>query len=186
MLKRFVSFLRSRDGMAAVEFAFVAPLLIFLFFGTIEVTEAIDCRARVNNVAATVSDLVAQETSVSNSDMTNVFGAASAILYPFNSTNSRILSVVVSSVVDNKTGNGAVAWSQSWDATSKAVGAGRTANQVITLPTGVITSGSGESVIMTEITYQYSSPTMVFLKATVPMTSVFYSRPRRGLTVTHS
>lgn len=186
MLKPVTKFLRAEDGMAAVEFAFVAPLLIFLFFGTIEVTEALDCKSRVNNVAATTSDLVAQESTVTDTDLTNVFGAGTAILYPFNASNARILSVVISSVKDNNSGNGAVDWSRSWDATNKAVTSGRTSGQVLTMPAGLITKGSGDSVIMAEVTYRYSSPTMVFLKTAVTMTSTFYSRPRRGLTVTHS
>jgi hypothetical protein len=56
----------------------------------------------------------------------------------------------------------------------------------VTVPTGLIVSGSGGSVILAEITYAYASPTTKVLTGTVSMANSFYAHPRRSLTVTHT
>jgi Flp pilus assembly protein TadG len=174
MLRRFA---RSENGLAAVEFAFVAPIMVVMFFGAIELSQGVDCRARVTDVAATASDLVAQETTVSTTDMSNVFSALNSIMYPFPPGAMRI---VISSLVDDGHGNGKVAWSDQQNSTARSVGS------IVTLPAGLITAGSGSSVIMSEVTYSYTSATTVVIGSPISMTYTFYSKPRRGLTVSHT
>lgn len=167
----------SRDGVVAVEFALVAPVMILMFFGTIELTEAVNCKARVERAASTSADLVAQSTAVANADMTNIFNAANSIIFPFPSAPARI---VISSIIDDGHGGAKVAWSNAQNATPRAAGS------AVTVPSGLIVSGSGGSVILAEISYDYSSPTLVVLTGTITMTSSFYSKPRRSLAVTHT
>ncbi len=64
--------------MAAVEFALILPVMITLFFGMVEVSMSLNARAAVVNVAAVTADLVAQKSTLTGSDIKNVFGAASA------------------------------------------------------------------------------------------------------------
>jgi|WetSurMetagenome_2_1015567.scaffolds.fasta_scaffold843454_2 Flp pilus assembly protein TadG len=177
MLKRLQHFLNARDGLAAVEFALIAPVMILLFFGALEFAMAIDCKTRVNNVAATTADLVAQSPSISSSDAANIFSAANSILYPYVAANAKI---VVSSLVDNGKGAATVAWSEAQNTAKRAQGA------TVAVPAGLIVSGSGGSVILAEISYAYTPPTLVVLTGTLNMTGSFYSKPRRSLTVTHS
>jgi len=177
MLSAFLKLLRAREAMAAVEFAFIAPIMILMFFGSVELTMAVDCNTRVASIASTASDLVAQETTVSSTDMSNVFSALNAIIYPYPSGSAQI---VISSLVDAGSSTVKVAWSDAQNATP------RTVNSVVSVPTGLITSGSGSSVILTEVTYSYSSPTTQVLAGTITMKSSFYSRPRRSLTVKHT
>ena len=82
-------FWKQTSGLAAVEFAFVLPVMLSFFLGLIEVSQALSCRASVTDLAATGSDLVAQESSVTTADMTNVFSALSAMLFPFDATRSQ-------------------------------------------------------------------------------------------------
>ncbi len=46
MLNRLFAALRRKDGMAAIEFAMLAPVLLFMFLGGIELTDALNCRSR--------------------------------------------------------------------------------------------------------------------------------------------
>jgi len=177
MLKRLSHFLRARDGLAAVEFAFIAPVMIVLFFGALEFSMAVDCHTRVNNVAATTADLVAQSTTVSSTDVSNIFSAANSILYPYASANAQI---VVSSLVDNGKGGATVAWSNAQNTAPLTVGA------TVSVPAGLIVSGSGGSVILAKISYSYVSPSLVVLTGPLTMSGSFYSKPRRSMTVTHS
>ena len=82
MRMRFRGFRNNMSGLAAVEFAMILPLMITLFFGVVEISLALACRANVTNVAAVAADLVAQESVMTTSDVTDVFGAANAMLYP--------------------------------------------------------------------------------------------------------
>ncbi len=177
MLKTLLRMLKARDGLAAVEFAFLGPVMIVMFFGVVELSLAVDCHTRVATVASTAADLVSQETTVSSSDMTNVFSALNAILYPYSSTPAKI---VISSIVDNGHGVAQVAWSDAQNATARTVGS------TVSVPTGLIVSGSGGSVILAEISYAYTSPTTQVLTGAVTMTGSFYAKPRRSLTVTHT
>jgi Flp pilus assembly protein TadG len=177
MLKHALRFGRDRKGLAAVEFALIAPVMIVMFFGASELSSAVDCNARVGRVASTVADLVAQSTTVSSSDTANFFAAANTVLYPYASANAKI---VVSSLVDNGKGATTVAWSDAQNATPRSVGA------TVSVPTGLVTSGSGGSVIYTEITYTFTPAVAYFLGTSVTLTDHFYSKPRRSLTVKHS
>ena len=175
MLKRFFRMLKARDGLAAVEFAFLAPVMIVMFFGAIELSAAVDCKTRVTAVASTAADLVAQETTVSSSDMANVFAALNAIVYPYPSGAARI---VISSILYKTSTTGTVAWSNAQNTAARTVGA------TVTVPAGLLTSGG--SVILAEITYAYASPTTQVLTGAVTMTGSFYAHPRRSATVAHT
>ena len=175
MLKTFFRMLKARDGLAAVEFAFVAPVMIVMFFGAIELTAAVDCKTRVTSVASTAADLVAQETSVSSTDMSNVFAALNAIIYPYSSGAAKI---VISSIVYSTSTTGTVAWSNAQNTTARSTGA------TVTVPAGLMSSGG--SVILAEITYAYASPSTQVLTGSVTMTGSFYAHPRRSATVAHT
>ncbi len=160
-----------------MEFALIAPVMIIMFYGAIELSSAVDCNSRVAHVASTTSDLVAQSTTVSSSDITNIFSAANAIMFPYAPAGAEI---VVSSLVDNGHGGATVAWSAAQNATPRSTGS------TVSVPTGLIVSGSGGSVILAEVTYVYTPPITRFLGGAVTLTNSFYSHPRRSLTVTHS
>ena len=174
MRRHILSFLKRCDGSIAVEFAFVAPVMVAMFFGVTELAQALGARGDVTNLASTGADLVAQESSVTTTDMTNVFAALSDMLYPYPTAAAQI---TISSVIDNGTATtGKIAWSCTQGGTARTVGS------TYTFPTaaqGVITSGSGGSVIMAEVTYNYSSATTVSLNTPIAMTNTFYSKPRR-------
>ena len=174
MRRHFLPFLKQDSGTIAVEFAFVAPVMIAMFFGVTELAQALGARGDVNNLASTGADLVAQESSVTTADMTNVFGALTDMLYPYSTA---LAQITISSVVDNGTAtSGKIAWSCTQGGTARTVGS------TFSFPTtarGVITSGSGGSVIMAEVSYTYASSTTVALNTPITMSNTFYSKPRR-------
>jgi Flp pilus assembly protein TadG len=173
MLKLLPKFRRAEGGLAAVEFALLLPVMVAMFLGSIELTDALTCKQKVTGLAATAADLVAQEKAVATSDLSNVFSAVNSIVYPYPASGVKI---VISSLVDNGSGGGKVAWSCAQNT------AARTVNSNVTIPTGVIASGG--SVILAEITYPYTSQVHDFLPTSTNMTSTFYARPRRSASVT--
>lgn len=176
MLGRLRRFRKDKKGLAAVEFALLLPVMITLFFGVVEVSLLMSCRANVANVAFVAADLVAQEGNMTTSDVTNVFNAANAILYPYDTTVAQItVTSIVYDTVSKSLTSGRVGWSCAKNTAGKSVGS------TVALPPGLMTANS--SVIMSEITYNYSSPTSQLVAGTVPMTNTFYSKPRRVLSI---
>jgi Flp pilus assembly protein TadG len=174
ILRRFV---RAERGLAAVEFAFLLPVMITMFFGVVELSMAVNCRAAVTNVASTTADLTAQATTISTSDMSNVFNAASAVLYPYDTGSARITVTSINYDAGTKSlTSGKVAWSCSRNGTARAK------NDTVTLPAGLMTASG--SVIMSEITYTYASPTTKIITGPMTMTNTFYAKPRRVAQIT--
>jgi Flp pilus assembly protein TadG len=188
-------FRKAKDGLAAVEFAMLLPVMITLFFGVVELSLALACRADVTNMASAAADLVAQEQSISATDMANVFNASTAILYPYKTSP---LTVTIYSIVDDgaKGTGGKVAWSctkvGSANATTGSTtvptdgygtsGNPTTGGQMIAngnLVNGTPTYGSSGSVIIAKVDYLYSSPTTKVITGDIKMSNVFYARPRR-------
>lgn len=182
MLRRLRAFLRQRDGSIAVEFAFIAPLMLVLFFGLVDLAEALGCRADVDNLASAGADLIAQESQVTAADMSNVFAALSAMLYPYDAAPA---TITISSIVDEGVGKSPqVAWSCSQGGTPRSTGP-------YTFPASaanVLTPGSGGSVILAEVTYSYPFPVNIalggfHLTGPIALSSSFYSKPRRVLQI---
>lgn len=181
MLSLIRKFLKAKRGMAAVEFGLIAPVLGTLLVGTMEVCNALECHQKVTMLASTAADLVAQATSVSATDMTNIFNATTAIVYPFPANNTQI---VITSILSDGNGGGKVGWSVAQNATAY------TTNAVITVPAGLMTKAACAvnacSVILAQVTYNYTSPLGKFVIGTVPMSDTFYSHPRKSATISYT
>jgi Flp pilus assembly protein TadG len=163
---------KNQDGLAAVEFALLLPVMITLFFGIVEVSLALGARADVTNVASTGADLIAQESAVTTADMSNVWSAIGAILYPYNTASAQ---VTITSIIYDTTSKSLTAGKVDWSCTKG--GTARSKNAAVTLPAGLMTTNG--SVIMSEIIYPYASPTTQIITGTLNMNNTFYTKPRR-------
>ena len=169
----WAQFRRDGRGMSAVEFAFIAPVLIMIYVGVAEINSLVTVYRRAATVASTAADLTAQVKSVTTSDLEDITGAAGAILTPYS---TEPLKLVLSSVVADNNNNGKVAWSYS------NKGSGRAPGSSYNVPPGLTEPGS--SVIVAEVTYDFQ-PLVGMYDFAVPveLKRTFYSRPRRSLTV---
>jgi Flp pilus assembly protein TadG len=164
---------RDRRGVSAVEFALVLPIMIAMFFGGVEISQAVMADRKVTLVTRTVADLVAQTSTLSTADMSNVLAASSSIAYPFDATR---LTVTVSSVVIDGSGNARVAWSCTRN------GSVRATNSVVTLPAALAVANS--SLILGEATYVYRPVIGYTITGTLTLADKIYLRPRLTNTVT--
>lgn len=163
--------------MVAVEFALIIPVMLTMYFGTVETTNALTAARRVTNVTQTAADLTAQVTTVSAADLNDIYSASAAILAPFP---TGAIKMTITSVVANTSNatNTKVAWSKAYGGATA-----RSTNSSVTLPTGLTTPGS--SIIMVEVTYAYTSPIASFITGTINMNEVAYLKPRRSIEVTY-
>jgi len=182
----FVRFWQGVEGLAAVEFAFVLPILLSMLLGLVELSHASAVRTQVINMASTASDLIAQKATATGSDIDTSFAATKAILYP---NDTRVAAITITSVIDGGVGKTPViAWSCSMAGTSAVTTTpfAKGGNPNPAIPAGLIEAGKGGSVIWSRITYKYSSFLTYFLPATSTWTNDFYAKPRRVLQVPYT
>ncbi|MCG6858897.1 MAG: pilus assembly protein [Salaquimonas sp.] len=77
-------FRRDQGGVAAVEFAFIAPIMILLFVGTIELSAGISTDRKLARVASAIGDLVTQSQVLTSNDIENIMNISAKIMYPYD------------------------------------------------------------------------------------------------------
>ena len=84
-LGRFVRrYADSRDGVAAIEFAMIVPIMAIMFIGAVELSQAITVDRRVTQVASSTADLVARaEKQISQNEITDILKVGGYILKPY-------------------------------------------------------------------------------------------------------
>jgi len=70
--RRHCAFAANQQGTSVVEFALLLPLMLTMYFGSIEVTDAISADRQVTLVAGTVADIAAQYQTVTATDVKRV------------------------------------------------------------------------------------------------------------------
>ena len=76
------------EGTAAIEFGFIAPIMMFLFLGAVEVSQAVSADRRASQVAGYSGDLIAQAPGNTTPDLDyilNVMNVGSFVMDPFKS-----------------------------------------------------------------------------------------------------
>lgn len=81
--RRILRFLGDRRGIAAVEFAFVAPLLLSMYFVTMEVSQGVEANKKVGRIGSMVADLITQQPSVKLQDVKAIMDIGQSILQPY-------------------------------------------------------------------------------------------------------
>jgi Flp pilus assembly protein TadG len=143
--RSLLRFVADRKGVSAVEFSLILPVMLTMYFGSVELTQGISASRKTTLVAHTVADLVTQTTSVSDAGITDIFNAANAVLAPFDTSK---IKVTISSIVIDNNGRATIAWSDTHGGTARPVG------QVVTLKPAL--DQPGTSLIWGEVTYDYT------------------------------
>lgn len=141
-------FNKSENGVAALEFAIILPLMVTMWLGTFEVTQAISASRRVTLVSRTIADLTSRESSVTASRVNDIFGASMSVFAPLDSSQ---LKMILTSV-KRTGGKNKVVWSKI--PTGQTAPAAHAVNSEIILPNSILAI-DGESVIFAEVTFEY-------------------------------
>lgn len=160
------------SGIAATEFAVIVPVMLVMFFGTVEFSSAIAVDRKVTLMARTLSDLTSQSLSVNDTDLTGFFAASKGVMtpYPSTPTQSTISELyVVPGSLDVK-----VQWSQG--------NAARTPGTPVTIPTELKVGGT--YIIFSEVSYRYVPAVGRVMSVTgIDLSDVAYTRPRQSACV---
>lgn len=99
-------------GVAAIEFALVAPFLICLYFMTMEVSQAIDVNRKVSRLSSMVADLVTQQTQITPEQTEAIISIGQQILQPYGRTDP---NVTITAIEVAKDGKARIRWSARTD-----------------------------------------------------------------------
>lgn len=171
-------------GVAATEFALIVPMMLVMFFGTVEVSSGVAVNRKITLVARTLSDLTSQSTKVQDADVTDFFAASKGIMWPYAS--SPIKATISELYIDPTTSVARVQWSKaSGGASPRAVG------DTVSVPPGLIgTDSSGKALpnqylIFSEVSYLYQpiDGGYIMSSAGVTLSDNAYTRPRQSVCV---
>lgn len=163
---------RNTRGVALVEFAFVLPLMLAIYFGVVELGQGVMIDRKMADLTRALGDLTSQSRStvISNDEMDNIFAAADTIMMPFTTVKP---SMVVTSVVIDSARVAKVCWSSQKNGTALSRGA------VVALPDDVRIAKT--SVIMATANYQYEPAVGYVLTGKINIAGgPVYMRPRIG------
>jgi len=138
------SFSRDRRGTSAIEFAIVAPLMLALYIGVVEISEGVAADRKVTLTSGTLANITAQSQALNATAMTNILNASVAIMAPFTGT----VSAKISCLKINAGGAAIVAWGAANTGTTP-----HSAGEVITIPSDLAVPNT--SVVFSEVSYLY-------------------------------
>lgn len=163
------SLARAQSGNALIEAALVFPILLGLFLGVSEFSEAFTVSRRLQGAAHTAADLVARMQTVTAQDLDGIKTMIDETMKPYSVAS---LGLIVTSVVADEDGTTTVEWSDTRGVavSPHAVGA------VLILPAGVAPPQA--SVIFAEAKYLFQSTLATMIVGTVPLHAQAYQRPR--------
>lgn len=167
MRATFKRFARARKGLAALEFALLAPMMVFFLLGSIDMLDMVDTNRRLQYATVSVADVMARDTEVTDDEIDGAWAALELLMAPDNAAG---IEFRVSSVSVQDATTARVIWSEGQGM------APRGTNSTVALPAGMMVPGT--SVIMTESEFDYASPLGILTAGNATLDHVAYRRSR--------
>lgn len=168
MTRLLRSFKRDREGASAVEFAILAPLLIALYFGCVEITDGIAADRKVTLTAGALANLTSQSQTITVDGMTNILNASAAIIKPYSVGN---LAATITCLAIGADGTAKVKWSATLNGTA------RTAGATVTLPSADL-AVPNSYLVWSEVNYSYTPVVGYTITGTLPLSDQMFMSPR--------
>lgn len=152
MRTAIISLISNRDGVSAIEFSFVAPILLLVFMATIELPRAYMIGKRLDSSTAAMADLISRK---SYTDLTPVFAVAGVISNPYDVSRASIVLTAAGTYQDGTGTVTQVCSSMASNGQARAVGS----------PLGPPPAGmnrKGDRFVMSEVTMKYRPVFSIF------------------------
>jgi len=88
-------FHRNERGIALIEFALILPILVLIFYGTIELTRYIQMIQKMDNATSALTDLVNRNLNLTDESLENIADTAPAMLQPFDSAGVGVIVTAI-------------------------------------------------------------------------------------------
>lgn len=158
--------IRDSRGVSAVEFAMLAPMMIVLYLGCVEISDGVAAQRKVSLTSAALANLAAQVTTISNTEMNDIIAASTAIVAPYSSAN---LKMSVSCLNIDADKNVTVKW-------SKASGGATPLSGSASVPSALLIADT--ELIYAEASYAYTPAIGYTITGTLNLSDQMYMSPR--------
>jgi Flp pilus assembly protein TadG len=170
-----------KSGVAAIEFAFIAPIMFMMLVGTVELSQLITVDRRVTVVASTTADLVAREQTINEAGIKVVMDIIGVLFAPYDTAPLKIELFAVGALETALTTT-KICWLYPHQTTTP-----KARNTVYAIPTGILTASSPPNagivttVVVAEVSYTYMPLIFSsFIEGAYPLADRFYLKPRLG------
>ena len=178
ILRRLRRYFRDQKGIAAMEFALVAPIMIGLYFMLNETVSGLRAASKTTMVARVMADLASRPANLTDAELTDIFNSAKPILSPFSTLPG---SYRISSIRFDNTGKGYVDWSKV--SGSGALGSAHARCTPITVPADL--TRPNQSTILAEALVEYKPVVgQNIIKEAIYLRDKLYMVPRVAINVT--
>ena len=175
LCRRFISATR---GVAAIEFAILAPMLVLMLVETFDIGNAIavymKVRAATFALASITNQYATGTTGIQSADMTAITGSTASILAPYSSTPTtlKITQIKMTSATRAR-----VSWSYAVNGTAYAANSSWTR-----LPTQLTSTNPCNSypcyLVFAEVSYAYQPVLFSSIMNSLNMSDSIYVTPR--------
>jgi Flp pilus assembly protein TadG len=174
-------FSHNDSGVAALEFALIAPLLITLYLGTLEISGGLQMNKKVGRAASTAADLIAQfqENELKVADLDQILRIGKAVTQPYALTEP---TIIATGIKIDTSGTPKILWSRK--VTGSGAGTAAYAKGItVAVPTSLQIAGT--FLVKVEATIEYRTLTSWTVSraagqtyGTIDMSETYYQRPR--------
>lgn len=178
-----------RRGVAAIEFAFMVPLLLSLYLVTMEISQAIETNKKISRLGSMTADLVTQMPAVTTSDIDGIMAIGDAILQPYGRSKPKIFVTAIE-ITNDATPRTQVVWSRKLVNGTPA--ADLTKGTQVTIPAALRIPGTflirveGALDYKPVIAWKADSsliPGLSSIAKGISMSETYYLRPRMSSTI---
>jgi len=172
--KPLTSLARNTDGIAAIEFALLAPVIFGIYFGVTVISLAIAADRDLSHATNVIADLATQETELSKTGIENIMSAGVAVLgvnksrYDQNRITLELISFEKESGTINQVGYARL---------GPDIGTYNTAK--LSANDRLLSENSG--VVVARIVYKYDMP--IGKSVDFKLSETFLLKPRKSETV---
>ena len=179
----FARFRKQEDGVAAIEFALVARLLITFLLGTTMATQSLWANGKVAQVSSVVGDLISQETDLDSTIFESIIKVAPVLMepYPIGDTNIDVTAGIACYEDPTDTDEAKpkifTVWGVRWEGGNSFV-PGQTSNEEMEDGPDDISILEGDYIVQTRVTYTYKPAITQKAGYTLALDEVAYHQPR--------
>ena len=165
-------FRHDERGVAAIEFAIIAPIMIGMYFGLAEIASAIGVDRRVSHSTNVAGDLATQTSEIRDGEIEEIVSAALRVL---DVPDVSKVAMDMESFILPDAGNSP----ESRGRIRVNTGAGSLGDfDASGLDTKILNEDSG--VVVTRMSYKYSPLKLRFMKTDITLKETFLLKPRRS------
>jgi len=157
----------STDGVAAIEFAAILPVLSIIFLATFDGGRAIATYMKVRAATYSLASITNQYATIASTDMSGIMLATSVVMAPYNTATP---SVTISQIQINSSGVAKIEWSANQGGTAHTVGT------TVSPPSAMVVNGS--YLVLAEVSNTFTPMFGFFGSGGITFSDNLYVTPR--------